>query len=183
MEERRLGRRALLVVDMLNDFVADQGVLTAGKPAQEVIPFIARKARDVATEGGKVYFLTDSHQPDDPEFQVFPPHCVKGTWGAEIVPELEAVREELGPAAERIYKTRYSGFHGTDLEERLRREGITETEVVGVATNICVLYNVEELWNRGYRPVVYRGGVATFDPPAHEFALSQMASVLGAVVK
>lgn len=183
MQAEQRERRALLVVDMLNDFVADKGVLTAGKPAQDIIPFVAAKAREVAAEGGKVYFLTDNHSPDDPEFGVFPPHCVRGTWGADIVPELEAVRQELGPRAERVLKTRYSGFHGTDLADRLQRDGITQTEVVGVATNICVLYNVEELWNRGYRAVVYREGVATFDPPAHDFALNQMAAVLGAVVK
>lgn len=183
MEELPQGRRALFIVDMLNDFVADAGVLTAGKPAQAVVPFVVAKAREVAAAGGKVYFLTDNHAPDDPEFGVFPPHCVRGTWGAAIVPELEAVRQELGEAAERILKTRYSGFYGTDLERRLKREGIEEAEVVGVATHICVLYNVEELWNRGYRPVVYRDGVATFDPPAQEFALSQMATVLGAIVK
>ncbi len=179
----RQGRSALFIVDMLNDFVADGGVLTAGGPAQAIVPFIAAKAREVAATGGKVYFLTDNHAPDDLEFGVFPPHCVAGTWGAAIVPELEAVRAELGDAADRILKTRYSGFYRTDLERRLKREGITEVAVVGVATNICVLYNTEELWNRGYRPTVYRDGVATFDPPAHDFALNQMASVLGATIK
>ncbi|HAG08307.1 MAG TPA: cysteine hydrolase, partial [Desulfotomaculum sp.] len=52
----------------------------------------------------------------------------------------------------------------------------------GVCTNICVLYTVEELCNRDYKVVVYRQGVASFDLQAHNWALVQMESVLGAKV-
>ena len=57
-----------------------------------------------------------------------------------------------------------------------------EVSVVGVCTNICVFFTVEELCNRDKRVVVYREGVASFDEAAHAFALQQMESVLGAQV-
>ena len=76
-------------------------------------------------------------------------------------------------------KTRYSGFFRTGLSKILEDLQPEAVHVVGVCTNICVLYTVEELRNRDYRAIVYQKGVASFDEEAHRWALKQMQAVLG----
>lgn len=176
--------KALLVIDMLNDFCTPEGVLALDQEgnvyAEPIIPFVAQKVREALAEGWKVIFVMDHHDPEDIEFQRFPRHCVQGTAGAEVIQELAA---QLGERdrAHYITKQRYSSFYNTNLEELL--EGVKEVHVVGVCTNICVLYTVEELCNRDLKVIVYRDGVASFDPEAHRFALEQMEKVLGAEVR
>lgn len=130
---------------------------------------------------GSTVFIYRSHDPDDVEFTRFPAHCVRGKPGAEIIGPLRSIPAD--PARVHIVrKTRYSGFHGTDLEGILKRPKPAAVEVVGVCTNICVLYTVEELCNRHYAVRVYRDGVASFDEGAAAWALDQMVRVLGAQV-
>ena len=79
-------------------------------------------------------------------------------------------------------KTRYSAFAGTDLDEILQREQVEQVAVVGVCTSICVMETVKELFDRDIPTVVYRQGVADFDPEAHAFALKHMERIFGAKV-
>jgi nicotinamidase/pyrazinamidase len=172
-----MAKAALLVADMLNDFLDPQGALYMGPQAREIIPFVAQKITAFRTRGGVVIFICDAHAPDDREFRYFPPHAVKGTWGAEVIPELAPTSSDL-----RVEKTRYSAFAGTELEDLLKREEVTEVEVVGVCTSICVLETVKELFDRDIPALVYQQGVADFDPEAHAFALKQMARIFGTQV-
>jgi nicotinamidase/pyrazinamidase len=172
-----MGKTAMIVADMLNDFLDPQGSLYAGSQAREIIPFIAQKLAEFRAAGGVVIFVCDAHAPDDREFRLFPPHAVKGTWGAQVIPELPPA-----PGDYQVEKTRYSAFARTDLDELLQQEGVTEVQVVGVLTSICVLETVKELFDRDIAAVVYRQGVADADPEAHAFALKYMQRVLGARV-
>ncbi len=122
-------------------------------------------------------FVCDAHAPDDREFKHFAPHAVKGSWGSEIIPELR-----MEPGDHRVDKTRYSAFADTNLDELLRQEGVDRVAVVGVCTSICVMETVKELFDRDMPAVVYREGVADFDPEAHAFALKHMATIFGAEV-
>ena len=172
-----MGKTALIVADMLNDFLDPQGSLYVGSQAREIIPFIAQKLAEFRAEGGVVIFVCDAHAPNDREFRLFPPHAVKGTWGAQVIPELTPA-----PGDYQVEKTRYSAFARTNLDELLKQEGVTEVQVVGVLTSICVQETVKELFDRDIAAVVYRQGVADADPEAHAFALKYMQRVLGARV-
>jgi|UniRef100_A0A7C3WI50 nicotinamidase-related amidase len=172
-----MGKTALLVVDMLNDFLDPKGSLYIGPAGREIIPFIQRKLEEARAAGNVIVFVCDAHAPDDREFELFGRHAVKGTWGAEIIPELE-----MRPGDYKVEKTRYSSFYQTDLEDILQREQVERAEVVGVCTSICVMETVRDLADRGIAPVVYRDGVADFDSEAHAFALKRMAQILGAKV-
>ncbi|WP_227763777.1 cysteine hydrolase family protein [Zhaonella formicivorans] len=181
--------RVLFVVDMLNDFMDPRGALYCGDEARKIIPFIKTKIEEYLQSGDAVIYICDSHDENDKEFAKFPPHAVRGTWGAEIIPELKPDSES--GLVHIVEKQRYSGFHNTDLDKILQNichhkgctlEGLA-VEVVGNCTNICVLYTVEELCNRDIKTIVCRGGVASFDQAAHEFVLGQMQSVLGAKVR
>jgi nicotinamidase/pyrazinamidase len=172
-----MGRVALIVADMLNDFIDPKGALYIGSQGREIIPFVVRKIEEVRSRRGVVIYACDAHAPEDREFQYFPPHAVKGSWGAQLIPEL-AVK----PGDYRLEKTRYSAFAQTDLEKILRAELVDEVQVVGVCTSICVIETVKELFDRDIPSVVFRAGVADFDPEAHAFALKQMVRIFGTKV-
>ncbi|MDF2858422.1 MAG: pyrazinamidase : nicotinamidase, partial [Neobacillus sp.] len=80
-------------------------------------------------------------------------------------------------------KTRYSAFAGTDLEIKLRERGITEVHLVGVCTDICVLHTAVDAYNKGFKIVVYKDAVASFNQQGHEWALGHFEQSIGAMVK
>ena len=172
-----MGKTALIVADMLNDFIDPKGSLYVGPQGRAIISFVAGKIEEVRAKGGVVIFVTDAHAADDREFKYFPPHAVRGSWGAQIIPELA-----LKPGDHRVEKTRYSAFAHTDLEDILKQERVAQVEVVGVCTSICVLEKVKELFDRDLPSLVYQDGVADFDPEAHAFALRHMQRIFGTKV-
>lgn len=170
--------QALLVIDMLNDFIDPQGTLWVGEAGERLVPALASRLEQAREREIPVIYVADRHLPSDPEFEMFPPHSVEGTWGAEIVPALAPRSEDRV-----IPKRRYSAFFGTDLDLSLREAGAQELILTGVCTNICVLYTAADARNLGYRVTVPRDLVASFDQEAHRWALKQMESVLGATVE
>lgn len=166
----------VLVVDMVRGFCEEGHPLYVGPTIREIIPRIQALLREEKAKGSHIIFLCDNHDPDDLEFQMFPPHCIRGTEEAQVIPELREFADEIIP------KRRYSGFYGTCLEQRLRELKPDKVIVVGDCTNICVLYTVADARNRDYPVEVPADCVATFDPEAHQFALQQMEKVLGAKV-
>jgi nicotinamidase/pyrazinamidase len=172
--------KVLIVVDMLNDFVHKDGVLFFPTGA-EIIPAVKKRIEAHRAEESVIIFLCDAHAEDDKEFERFPAHAIKKTWGAGVVVELvEAIGgyEKL----EFISKTRYSGFYGTSLDTKLASIGPDEVEVVGVCTSICTMDTVGGLANRDYKVVVPLNAVADFDNQAHHSALARMATLYGAEI-
>jgi len=164
--------KALLVIDMLNDFIELRGVLSCGPRGRKIIPVIESLVRQFIQEGNPVIYLRDAHRPDDLEFQRFPAHAVKGTWGSQIIPELAP------PAGcSVIDKTRFSAFHGTSLDKTLAELAPEEVWVTGVVTSICVMDTTGDLVNRDYSVVIPIDAVADFDPEFEAFALKRMEKV------
>lgn len=172
-----MARKALLVIDMLNDFVDPRGTLYCGEAARAIIPAVEQLMEAFAKDGHLVVMVQDAHAQNDPEFRMFPPHAVRGTWGGAVIPELPRL-----PQAITVHKTRYSAFFGTDLERILKEYAPEEVWVVGVCTSICVMDTVGDLRNRDYAVVVPSHAVADFDPEFHAFALKRMERVYGASV-
>jgi nicotinamidase-related amidase len=176
-------RKVIVVVDMTNAFCRF-GALASPRLDALTAPIRDHLAREIAV-GAVPVFLVDTHAPDDAEFAMFPPHGIAGSGEDEIVPELQ----EFVTAGHVVRKSRYSGFHGTGLDDLLRRLAPELVEVVGVCTDICVLHTVADLRNRDYPVVVRRDLVATFDAPGHDgdevdrFALTHMRDILGARVE
>ncbi|MFH1058723.1 MAG: isochorismatase family cysteine hydrolase [Pseudomonadota bacterium] len=167
-------RKALLVIDMLNDFMTPAGALYCGDQAARIIPRVQDLLARHRREGSLIVFVADQHPPDDQEFALFPPHCVRGTPGADLIEGLD-----VRPGEHFVAKHRYSALFGTDLEDILRREGVEEIHLSGVCTSICVMETCSDLRNRDQAVVVHREAVADFDPQAHEFALKRMQTILG----
>src|SRR6476469_2240717 len=171
-------RRAVIVVDMLRGFLEPGRPLDCGETARAIVSAVRRRIEEEMARGATVLWVADSHAPDDAEFAMFPPHCIRGTAEAEVIPALA----DLVDPANLLPKTRYSGFYGTNLAERLARLKPDVITVVGVCTDICVMHTVADARNRDYAVEVPADCVATFDADAHRFALDHMRRVLGANV-
>lgn len=172
-----MSKKALIIVDMLNDFVDKKGALYCGDTVLPIIPFIRQRLKASRDRKDLVVFLQDSHEQNDKEFERFPKHSVTGSWGSEIIPQLSPLpRETIIP------KKRFSGFFETDLENVLKAAGVSKVEVVGVCTSICVMDTVGGLANRDYKVTVPVKGVADFNPELHQFSLKRMEQVYGADV-
>jgi len=165
---------AVLVVDMLRGFLEEGNPLYCGERARRIIPNIQRLLEQEIEKGSRIFFICDHHDPDDAEFKMFPPHCMEGTPESEVIPELAKYRGEIIP------KKRYSGFFGTDLEDRLKALRPEKLIVCGVCTHICVMHTVANARNRDYEVQVPVDCVASFDERAHRFALEHMEKTLGA---
>ncbi len=170
-------RRALLVIDMIEDFAHAGGALYCGPSMSRIIPVIEREIDRARAAGEPVVYLKDDHLPDDAEFAMFPPHAIAGTKGAEIIPELAPTNGDVV-----IPKRRYSGFFGTDLDITLRERGVDALRLVGDCTNICVLYTAADARNLGYAVEVVKDGVTSFDEEAHLDALRELEKTLGAKI-
>ncbi len=169
--------RALIVIDMLNDFLDPKGVLYCGEAARKIIPEIKALLAEFRQKKEPVIYVCDAHDPEDKEFEAFPAHCVKGTWGAEVIPELAPQPEDR-----LITKTRFDAFFRTELEDVLRELGVTEVWLCGVCTSICVMDTAAGAFYRGFKVVVPEKAVGDFDPEAHIFALKRMERIYKAKV-
>lgn len=174
-------------VDMQRDFVLPGGRLYV--PGAEKLLPNTRRLTDAARHG-QVFLVSsgDFHAPDDPEFKVFPPHCVKGTPGSELVPE--AITEKVARIANEdsaklpddlskyqqvllekqtlnVFDTR----HADDLVQRLGKE--PEFAVFGVVTEYCVSCAVKGLLERGRRVAVVQDAIETLKPDEGEKTLAE----------
>lgn len=168
----------LIIVDMLNDFMAPGGALYLGDSAREIIPFVAEKIKLHRSAGDKILYVCDSHKSDDREFKMFAPHCVKDTKGAQIINELKSKEDDII-----VRKTRYSAFYGTELGAILKKLNPVKVYVAGVCTSVCVMDTTGDLRNRDYDVKVYKNGTFDFDKEAHLFALKRMEKIYGAKVE
>ena len=159
----------LIVVDMQNDFVT--GALGTAE-AQAIVPHVNAK---IAAADAVVYTL-DTHGEDylaTQEGKRLPvPHCIKGTKGWEICPQLEALRE-----AEAIDKVTFGSEKlGELLQEENRKEQIEDITLVGLCTDICVISNA--LLLKAFLPetpiIVDASCCAGVTPKSHETALDAM---------
>lgn len=175
--------QALIIIDYVNDFVADNGKLTCGAPAQHIDARLCELVKEFAGKGALIIAACDNHregETDSPESKLFPPHCIDGTRGAEPYGETGKALLEL-PQGQylRLNKQRYSAFSGTGLDQILKEKGITELHLTGVCTDICVLHTAVDAYNLGYEAVIHADAVASFNPAGHDFALAHFKGTLG----
>lgn len=157
---------ALLIVDMQNDFLP--GGNLAVPRGDEAVPVLNRYLKFFTSRNLPVYATCDWHPEQHCSFKAqggsWPPHCVAGTRGAEFAAALQ-----LPPSAVIISKATtveqdaYSGFQGTDLDERLRAASIRRLFVGGLATDYCVLNTTRDALRLGYRVFVLADAIRAVD--------------------
>jgi nicotinamidase/pyrazinamidase len=175
-------------VDVQADFILPGGRLYV-PGAERLLPNI-RRLTDAARRD-RVFLVSHGcfHTPDDPEFKVFPPHCVKGTAGAELVPEAltgKAVRvpndagaklpENLSPYQQIVLEKQtlniFESRHADALVERLGSNA--EFVVSGVVTEYCVSFAVKGLLERGRRVAVVEDAIETLKQEDGEKTIAEL---------
>lgn len=161
------GTTAVVVVDMQNDFIDEDGALPVPGAADSV-PRIRRLLDWARAEGAPVIYTQDTHREDDPEFAIWGPHVLEGTPGWEIAAELAPAEGETV-----FEKVRYDGFYGTGLDHELRLRDIETVIVCGTVANVCVHYTAASAGLRWYRVVHPVDAISALTPFDLEAALRQ----------
>src|SRR3981081_603661 len=183
-------------VDVQADFMLPGGKLYV-PGAEKLLPNI-RKLTDAARRDD-VFLVSHGcfHPANDPEFKQFPPHCLKGTPGAEFVPEALAdnfVRVENDANAklpEDLFKYQqiilekqtldvFQSRHADELVERLG--SAAEFVAFGVVTEYCVSCAVKGLLKRKRRVAMVRDAIETLAPEVGEKTLAELQSLGARVV-
>ena len=180
--------KALISIDYTNDFVADEGALTAGKPAQEILKNMLSITQDFFDKGNLVIYGIDLHKPNDenhPEHKLFPMHNLEGEAGRNLYSTYQEQYNKYKERHQIIYldKTRYSAFCGTTLDLELRARNIKEIHLIGVCTDICILHTAIDAYNLGYSIVVHENAVASFNEIGHKWTLEHIKNCLGGEIK
>ena len=179
---------ALWQVDTQADFMLPGGKLYV-PGAEKRIPNMRRLLNSAASTGIFVISSTDQHAPNDPEFARFPPHCVKGTSGAEIVPELKlanAVHIENAPDAKLpaslfdfqqvvLEKQTLDVFDNPASEALLKNfPENCEFLVFGVVTEFCVRLAAKGLLDRHRRVALVTDAIETIDRKQGDATLDEL---------
>lgn len=148
---------ALLIVDVQNDFLP--GGSLAVPHGDEVVPVLRRYLALFQARGLPIFASRDWHPANHCSFRErggpWPPHCIAGTSGAELAPDLSLPPSTiLISKADSPDKDAYSAFEGTPLNELLRARGVRRLFVGGLATDYCVLNTVRDAAARGYAVVL-----------------------------
>jgi len=181
-------RSALIVVDVQNDFADPEGALHV-PGGEDVVAVANGEIRRASDAGALVVFTQDWHPPSTPHFAkdggIWPVHCVRDTWGAELVPGLEVagpvVRKGVGG------EDGYSGFSvrdprtgsrsATELADLLRERAVERVVVVGLATDYCVKETALDAVRGGLATTVLEEGIRAVDlqPGDGDRALRELA--------
>jgi nicotinamidase/pyrazinamidase len=175
-------------VDVQADFMLPGGKLYV-PGAERLLPNI-RRLTDAARQG-RVFLVSHGcfHTPDDPEFKIFPPHCVKGTAGAELV--LEALTqkvarvpndadaklpEELSQYQQILLEKQtlniFESRHADALLQRLGNH--PEFVVFGVVTEYCVSFAAKGLLERGRRVALVQDAIETLQPDEGKKTIAEL---------
>ena len=171
-------------VDVQNDFMLPGGKLYVPE-AEKIIPNVSRLVQACRQDLVFLVSSADAHNSDDPEFSQWPPHCLKGTPGAELIPEAGAPRrviipnqkgfalpEDIGSYQQAVLeKNTLDVFDNPNTDVLLAQLGSdvgasnspSEFIVFGVVTEYCVRMATEGLLRRGRRVAVVKDAIQPLD--------------------
>lgn len=175
-----MDRPAIILLDIQNDFVTGPFQV---KRAKNVIPPLQRLVVAARKNEVPVIYTVDAHYPQDVEAkQKWGIHAIKGTKGAEVIPELKS--EEGKDYI--VEKRTYSGFFETGLDPLLRSlyngEGVKTVVLGGLHTQLCVRHTAADAFFRGYRIVIAQDGVEAFTEEDQEQGLRYLENVYSAKI-
>lgn len=169
-------RTALVAIDLQNGIV---GMPTGPCPAKEVVSRTAELADAFRSRGLPVVLVRVSFAPDWAD--AVPGRTERQARGLAFPEGWDAVVDELSghPGDIRVTKHNWSAFHGTDLDVQLRRRGITQIVLTGIATSIGVESTARDAYAHGYHVTLATDAMADGDPEAHEGSVGRIFPRLG----
>ncbi len=160
-------RTAVIVVDMLEDYVDPAHPLPISGPARAIVGPINDLTDAARAAGMPVVFACDSFLEGDALFRGrMKPHALRGTPGAE---PMGLLHREPGDAV--LPKRRFSAFFKTDLDQTLRTWGVERVAVCGITTHFCVLTTALDAVCHDFAATVLEDCCAAHRPEVHEAAL------------
>ena len=179
-EAEKKSRYAILVVDMLNDFV--HGKLKCER-AKRIIPNIKLLLDSARKKGIPVFYCSDEHlMIDTYEMKLCGPHAMKGTEGAQVIEELKPHESDYI-----IPKRKYSAFDGTGLDKALKGvyngKGADTVIITGMHTHICDRHTAYDAFVRDLNIIIPEDGVDAFTEDDHVSGLGYMKKVYGAKIR
>jgi nicotinamidase/pyrazinamidase len=170
---------ALILVDVQNDFLP--GGALAVPNGDQVVPVLNEYIERFLAKKLPIFATRDWHPPDHCSFQPqggpWPPHCIAGSLGAQFAPGLKLPENtQVISKATDPKREAYSGFDGTDLEQKLRQLGIRRLFIGGLATDYCVLNTVKDACRLGFEVFVLTDAVRAVNvhPGDEQKALDEM---------
>jgi ureidoacrylate peracid hydrolase len=185
---------ALVVIDMQNDFIADEGLIAREgrdvSQAKEMAKHLPELIKTARAAGVFVVFVRNVYTSDQ-NFYLSDvwleqaarkraggytriPVCAAGSWGGDFYGD---VRPEAHDPI--VTKHRYSAFYNTDLDTILRANGIRTVVLTGVVTNVCVETSAREAFVRDYYVVVVNNGTAAYMQADHDMTLKNIDRFFG----
>jgi nicotinamidase-related amidase len=166
-----MNNKAVIIIDLLNDFVT--GNLKTDR-AKRVIPKLKKLIQAARKHNVPIIYSNDAHYPQDVEVVAkWGKHAIKGTKGAEVIPELKPTAKDYI-----VEKRTYSGFYETGLDPLLRSlyrgEGVKTVILGGLHTNICVRHTSADAFFRGYKIIIAKDGVEAFTKEDQEQGLKHL---------
>lgn len=169
----KLDRPAILVVDMLNDFVTGALACDRGKA---IVPATASLIDAARNAGVPVIFCNDAHLKGiDHELKLWGDHALAGTFGAEVIPELNVSNKDFI-----VPKRRYSGFFQTDLHILLQELGVKTVVMTGLHAHMCVRHTSADAYCLGYEVVVAKEATDSFTEEDYISGLAYLKTCYGA---
>ncbi len=153
---------ALIVVDVQNDFLPGGNL---GVPEGDaVVPIMNRYLALFRQSKLPIYATRDWHPEDHCSFKAqggpWPPHCVANSEGAAFAEDLHLGDDvTVISKATTVERDAYSGFEGTDLAERLRKQKVNRLFIGGLATDYCVLNTVKDALKEGFKVLLLADGI------------------------
>jgi len=128
-------KQALIISDMLEDFICLDGPLPVGEEGIKIIPNLQTLIRFCRGKTIPIVYSNDALPPDCFLFKSrMNPHAIQGTAGAQVIRELQPEAGDLI-----VEKPRFSAFFKTDLDVTLREWGVDTVVIGGISTEVCVL--------------------------------------------
>ena len=180
-------KTALIATDLQHDFADPAGSLYV-VGGEEVVPIVNDEIGRARAAGALVVYTQDWHPESTPHFQkdggIWPVHCVRDSWGAQLHPRLDVEGEVLrkgtggedGYSAFTVRDPQSGEQAGTRLEHLLRGRGIQRVVIVGLASDYCVKDTALDALRLGFETVVLSEGVrgVNLQPGDHERALEKV---------
>jgi nicotinamidase-related amidase len=168
---------AIIIVDMINDFLEKDGKLFCRK-CWDIVPNVKKLAEVARNCSVPVIFTNCCHPSGDKTGDIlkWPLHAVVGTKGAEIIDDLKPKKGDYI-----IGKKNYSGFYHTDLDKILNSLAVDSLVITGIHTHVCVLATGLDAFYRGYTVIFPEDCVATDKKADHRAGLRFFKSQLGEV--
>jgi nicotinamidase/pyrazinamidase len=186
-------RTVLIDVDSQLDFLYPAGALYV-PGAERAVPNIARLNRHAAAHNIPVISTVDAHTETDPEFKVWPHHCVAGTHGQRkaeatlldrrvVVPNREIPLDLAGAQQIVIEKQNVDVFTAANLSRALDLLAADQCIVYGVVTEICVLFAARGLLRSGRNVIVVVDAVEALDPAEGHRAVHEIIAAGGSLAR